>query len=152
MAGVPDCDKYIQAELLEAGIEIRSGAENWKYTPPKTRNNGLVVVANWNDYMETWECKGEVPYHIIGVLGDTTFKRAWYYWMVKCMVPLEVAEKMYEDPIGKKDVRVSGHCGCPPPNEWCKDIDGKKYITSYHIDSQEGLNLFVKTIKEASPK
>jgi len=148
MAGLPNCDEFIEKELIEAQIPIRSGHENWKYTPPKTHSSGMIVVANWEDYKAHWDCKDEVPYHIIGVLGDITFKRAWYYWRVQGNVPLKIAKKMYEDPIGKKDVRVSGHCGCPPPKEWCDKIEGKKYVTSYHIDSQEGLNLFVKTIKE----
>ena len=124
--------------------------------------------------------------NLTGKLGEFTFKRAWYYWVVGGLVPLKTAQKLYANPIGKKDVRVVGHCACPPPEEWSKpsnevqeriiesfgykedmDINEKfdfwkinedkfkeeckkrdQYIHHYHIDSQEGLNLFVKTIKE----
>jgi hypothetical protein len=101
-------------------------------------------------------------------------------------VPLNLAQKLYQNPIGRKDVRVSGHCGCPPPEEWCEPSmtvqehiktnlgykeemtwkeklifwqkheaefkeeckKYKQYIYCYHIDSQEGLNLFVQTLIE----
>lgn len=126
--------------------------------------------------------------NLSGQLGSFTFTRAWYYWIVGGLVPLETAKKLYQNPIGRKDIRVAGHCGCPPPEEWIKpseevqeqiqlqlgyrdDMDIKdkidfwlnknnqkkfneeckkypQYVHWYHIDSQEGLNLFVKTLKE----
>jgi len=132
----------------------------------------------------------EVPTMFTGKAGNIMFKRAWYYWVISGLIPLATAEKLYNNPIGKKDVRVQGHCGCPPPIEWATKIDkttGKflvddeeyarglrlfvnmpeakerwitshipesesqgydLFITSYHIDSQEGLNLFLKTLRE----
>lgn len=57
----------------------------------------------------------EVPYRHIGKLDDFTFRRAWSYWMVHGPVPLPVAEELYKNRIGKTDVRVAGHCGCPAP-------------------------------------
>lgn len=103
---------------------------------------------------------------------------------------LTVAEEMYATEVGKRDVRVAGHCCCPPPIEWVEyvdangmrlvsDPDGKEeasymsllerhgwdaddamrfvpcasaaavaaHVTSYHIDSQEGLDLFASTIR-----
>lgn len=149
MAGREDCNQYIANELTEAEIPIVYERSN-----------------------------GEVPYVIKGKLGDMNFERAWYYWMVRCRVPLAVAKELYADPIGKRDVRVAGHCGCPPPEEWATPdeeivrkyikenevhyptmldireliasgkLKGDLYVHSYHIDSQEGLNLFVKTIKK----
>ncbi len=164
LAGVKTCDTQIRKELEEAGIYIY-----------KTSSGG------------------EVPYHIIGGLKGVTFRRVWYYWMVDCMIPLKTAEELYAHPDGRKDVRVAGHCACPPPAEWARyfgrvskkplvsrteyedakekgkrspmyeafakaceteyeiadDLkEGDGYITSYHIDSQEGLNLFAKCIRE----
>lgn len=142
--------------------------------------------------------KGEVQTAITAEFMGFTFERAWYYWRVHGRMPLYLAEKMYADPVGKSDVRVAGHCGCPPPDEWVEwwssPIGGKRiismkerewvdkhlesesepmrqvaermdkeylfsdspesilgmfpYVTSYHVDSQEGLNLIVRTIYE----
>ena len=164
LAGVKKCDSLIQEELRQAGIPVVSEDRT----------------------------KCEVPATIAGQLGNFSFVRAWYYWVVVGDVPLKVAEKLYDDPVGKKDVRVVGHCACPPPERWADwyDHEGRRlipadqqakleklakdalvseeeiasfhfadpkdfpalgmgYITSYHIDSQEGLNLFVKVITEA---
>jgi len=161
LAGVATCDETIKKELSEA----------------------IIAVVSVGDV------QSEVPYTVIGELltphGKFTFKRTWYYWMVIGNVPLAIANKIYENKVGKKDVRVAGHCGCPPPKDWVDYIneDGKKLankseldkfspdsnilkwcleskttkwvadktvgtpiITHYHIDSQEGLNLFVEHI------
>lgn len=162
LAGDKDCDVIIIGELSIAGI-------------PFIR----VPIGNT-----------EVPYTCVGRLGPYEFRRAWYYWVVKGPVPLVVAEEMYKNPIGAKDVRVAGHCGCPPPIEWAdwitpegkvvisikeyqgfkkyidsgvldessidpyefsddpESMNAKLFVTNYHIDSQEGLNLFTSTIKK----
>ena len=162
LAGVPTCDQDIRIELATAGIP--------------------AVV--------TGKTRSEVPYTVTGHLGVFDFRRAWYYWCVSGPVPLEVAKELYADPAGEKDVRVVGHCGCPPPeapwltwrdedgkelvpqnqySEYCalfKDKadefikeqnirfsddptrDGKAFVENYHIDTQEGLNLFAATLKK----
>ena len=152
-----ECDPYIELELKLAGINVVEK-----------------------------ETKGEVPTKYIGELEGFTFERAWYYWIVKGNVPLELANEMYENPIGKKDVRVTGHCGCPAPEECARKMDlngkelcnkselddiksekikkaliddpklkwvddksknGQLFVTSYHIDSWQGLKLFADTVK-----
>jgi hypothetical protein len=73
----------------------------------------------------------EVKTQIRGTLGDLRFTRCWYYWSVKGRVPLEVAKQLYADPVGHEDIRVDGHCGCPPPQEpWISyfDPEGKMLI------------------------
>jgi hypothetical protein len=114
MAGRKDCDEFIARELEEAGI-----------------------------YLKKEDHKGEVPYHIVGELKGFKFHRAWYYWVVHGSVPAHVAWKMYENPIGRRDVRVDGYAGNTEP-----DINRLQPTNNYHIDSQEGLNYFVKTLKE----
>jgi len=116
LAGRQDCDTYILTELAGAGIDAQA-----------ERNN-----------------RSEVPYGFIGRVGDFTFRRAWYYWVVSGSVPLAVARELYANPIGKEDVRVAGHCGCPPPDEW----ERGGFVDTYHIDSQAGLNLFVATLRK----
>ena len=69
---------------------------------------------------------GEPQSRVGGKLGDFTFRRAWYYWIVCGPMPLQQAEAMYAHADGARDVRVAGHCGCPPPREWAewKGTDG----------------------------
>jgi hypothetical protein len=90
LAGKADCDAAILRELERSRISAAHG--------PRTY--------------------GEVSYSVTGRLGDFTFRRAWYYWIVEGRVPLAVAETLYADPVGRTDVRVGGHCGCPSPREY----------------------------------
>lgn len=151
LAGDRDCDVKIRGELQHAGIEI---VELGK---PQNR---------------------EVPASVDGKLGEFSFHRAWYYWIFHGAVTLEVAKELYADPVGKEGVRVAGHCGCPPPEEWafpmddvlipqlkrlgkmditfgdlaklCNEgvIEGRRFVTTYHIDTEEGLRLFADTLKK----
>ncbi len=156
LAGDFKCDNQIRDELSQAGIQV------------------LELGSR---------LKSEVPTSVIGVLvgnGSISFKftRAWSYWIVSGDVPLNVAEELYADPIGHQYVRVAGHAGCPPPEDWvmpvsptlsqqmrekgirsipflelvamCRrgELDATLCVQSYHIDRQEGLNLFAATIKK----
>lgn len=91
--------------------------------------------------------KGEVPADVGGVAYGCYFTRLWYYWEVKCDMPIHLAKEMYYEGgnIGRYDIRVAGHCGCPPPEHW----EERGSISTYHIDSQEGLTLFVEYAKAA---
>ena len=120
LAGNKECDVYIEQELERCEIES-------------------VRVERGHT---------EVPYTITGKLGSLVFTRGWYYWMISGKVPIAIANELYADPVGKEDIRVRGHCGCPPPDGWTKEIDGKQYVMSYHIDSEVGLRLFADTIKK----
>ena len=137
--------------------------------------------------------KNEVSTRVTGKLGPLTFERGWRYWMVRGPVPLDIAKALYDDPVCARDVRVAGHCGCPPPEEWCEYLDGngkvieldptgereaevdawfarhpqhanmrgdtrfvrelpsdaKAFVMSYHVDSQEGLNLLATAMRGA---
>ena len=68
--------------------------------------------------IEVGKTNSEVPYTIEGKLGDFALKRAWYYYIAQGLMPIEVAEELYDDPVGKTDIRVAGHAGAPPPREW----------------------------------
>jgi len=138
--------------------------------------------------------QGEVPYRHIGKLGDFTFRRAWGYWVVKGPVPIEVAKELYDDVVGRTDIRVDGHCGCPAPelpwvtyydkqgrklyklkkpdeqkreeallDKWSNEDWRTKYtfvedpaavavqavVEMYHIDTEQGLRIFVNFINPA---
>lgn len=66
--------------------------------------------------------KYEVRASVGGKLGRWIFTRNWYYWVAAAPkgegIPIEVARELYADPVGKSDIRVGGHCGCPPPDEY----------------------------------
>lgn len=127
LAGEKMADEFIRNELTRAGIEI-------------VENDTMIP--------------GEVPCKTTGRLvssegGVFTFKRNWYYWVVKGPVPYEKAIKLYKHPEGRRTVRVVGHCGCPHPDDWVADIGNSEMgIDSYHIDDQAGLLLFVMVMKD----
>lgn len=76
--------------------------------------------------------------YVVGRLGNMLFKRAWYYWIVRCRIPLKTAWKLYENPVGKTDIRVAGHCGCPPPEDpWVNWYDEEDYIIDTNMDQIE---------------
>jgi len=134
----PECDIYIEKELKEAGLETSSGHDNWKLFD-RTRYMKYEDKYYEDHDRRLYHIQSEVPYHIVGKYNQFIFERAWYYYVVNGNVPLEVAKELYSNPIGRIDIRVGGDCSCPPPNYT---------VYTYHIDSQEGLNLFVSTIKK----
>lgn len=144
LAGNENCDTVIREELTKAGITILE--------VPKVKSEvsssiiGLLGHTEFDDKTKEFFKRHEPSLQI----ASFTFRRAWYYWSVSGYVPLEVAEILYANPNGVNDIRANGHCGCPPPSEQVKDmlICGKQVVSSYHIDSQEGLNFFVQTLKE----
>lgn len=123
LAGVADAGAYIVLELLCAGIapELRA------------------------DMLE----RSEVPTRVIGRLEPFTFERRWYYYSVSGRVPLAVAEELYADPIGQRDVRVAGHCGRPPPASWARhfDVEGTRVI----VDPDGSRELQANAFFEAHP-
>ena len=59
----------------------------------------------------------QMPY---AELGGFTIHKAYqrWYWIVEGgRLPIEAARELYADPVGKTDIRVAGHCGCPPPEK-----------------------------------
>lgn len=97
LAGHPNNDPIVEAELTRCRIDVVRGPYS----------------------------SGEVITSITGRLGPFSFRRAWRYWVAEGPMPLAVAEGLYADPVGKDDVRVAGHCGCPPPaGPWVTWYDG----------------------------
>lgn len=134
---------------------------------------------------------GEPRSRVGGILHGFTFRRAWYYWVVIGMMPIEQARVLYADPVGLRAVRTAGFAGNDSPEnhvEWVSadgvdlviDPDGEQqadwarwaeksehmretmsklrfvpevpsdargYITSYHVDSADGLRLLADTIR-----
>ena len=90
VAGHPDPDKILRAELEAAGIEVFSH---------ECLRNG----------------ESEVNTSILGTLGNWGFKRNWYYWVAEGDgLPLVYAKELHES--HGREVRVDGNCGCPSPD------------------------------------
>lgn len=46
---------------------------------------------------EPCEPYGEPQATVLGVLGGFTFRRVWRYWVAEGRLPLEVAQRLYDD-------------------------------------------------------
>lgn len=102
LAGVLTADEYIREELYLAGISE-----------------------------DTEKSAGEVPSTFIGKLPGWTFRRAWTYYTVTCLLnylglPYSVAVELHERryPISSRTyntlgqvIRVGGDCTCPHPED-----------------------------------
>ena len=91
LSGRTDCDIYIRDELRISNIGLIHGVKKPYFV---------------------------VPYSVTGSLGNARFTRQWDRWCVKCKIPLEVADEMYSDPIGRTDMWLDGQPFRPPPGLW----------------------------------
>jgi hypothetical protein len=141
LAGIMDANDEILQELIAAEIPIFATTLSFVPHP----NSRTMKFGQWvPTIVMRSELDIEVPTNYYGQIDQIKFTRHWYYWGVSNLkLPLNLAWKIYNDPIGKKDVRAFGHCGCVEPT-WCNH----EYVDSYHVDSLEGLQLLVKTIRE----
>jgi len=135
LAGNNDCDKEIERELMRCGVEI----------------------------MRDQPREGRVPSSIRGKLGPFILRRGTYYWEVKGEIPYSVAKELYENPVGKTDIRVSGDLGCPPPwmqvrwkekKEDGKTLVSKEYMAYLQIQFKKGILLsdLSKNCRAATPQ
>jgi hypothetical protein len=102
LAGRPDAEYIVHQELERCGIPV----------------------------IEEDHTRNEVSVKIAGKLGDFHFERAWYYWIVSGKVPLKIAKEIYDNPIGKTDIRAGGDCGCEEPTE------DNYFVNSYDKDGK----------------
>lgn len=124
---IEENDKQIKAELTRAGIPVLQFDSG--IFEVRTTVCGKLILTDFVGALED-VCSNKVALPR-GWCG--TFTRAWTYWMVSCRVPLEMAKRIYEHPVGRTDIRVGGHCGCVAPEypfvEWRCPMNGRKYAT-----------------------
>ena len=90
-------------------------------------------------HMETiLKTNTEVPYTVVGVYGGWTFTRAWTYWVAEYKHGLNPVVANLINKRWRNTIRVDGFAGG-------KDVDNEP-VKDYHIDTQAGLNAFVKAI------
>lgn len=139
LVGVKRCDDHIKRELEKAGI-------------------AAVKIEEKN--------KGEVSYTIVGRLGTWELRRAWCYWIAnskKDIIPYgnaadmhdkEYPSHMFEPETRDSDANVygdviraygDGNATHPKDNKFVMLANG---CSHYHIDTQEGLNEFARTVKK----
>lgn len=164
LAGNLNTDDYINAELTEAGIEIVRGNRSETEVPYSITGklNGWELIRKWNYWVATSNSDG-LPLEIATELHSKKY-------------PDYPVSREKPETYGKV-VRVMGHCGCPSPEDWgfpnaeglekALQITGKsqiscgelsklfaegritapRFIHTYHIDAQEGLNEFARVVK-----
>lgn len=101
LAGRPieECNEIITNELHLARINISK-----LYNPQVGE-----VSTNFAGKLPS----SRTPYAPKGV----NLRRAWRYWIITGKIMLSAAHFLYDDPAGRYDVRVCGHCGCPKPED-----------------------------------
>lgn len=146
----PTVDKTLLQELAIANIgAIKLAGPQFEFTEvPFSYIGALCSTKTLTEY-------NSISRHlntssIESLTLEFMFQRRWYYWSVTGYVPLAVAEEMYHHPDGKDKVRAGGDANSSPPSEHLLDrlVCGMQVVNAYHIDSQEGLNLFAKTMRE----
>jgi hypothetical protein len=143
--------EQIRSELTEAGISILNlEGPQYKFTEVPYDCFGVLGKARqleeMNSHSHLWD------YGLWDSMQKNNsfsfrFKRNWTYWVVSGYVPLRVADELYSTDLGKRYVRSGGDAGLRLPLTWSTWVGGKRFVDCYHIDTQEGLNLFVSTVQ-----
>ena len=101
----------------------------------------------YNEWKLTFKesSKKNFPRVVLELNGFTIEKGHSYYWCVEGQMPVKKAEELWRDPIGRTDIRVTGHCGCPSPSDpWLTYIDpetGKEVLKQTEKAEFERLKL-----------
>jgi len=76
--------------------------------------------------------QGELAITIMGKLADISFNRSHHYWCAKGRIPLAVAELLYADPVGRRDLRIGGYYERPSPDKFARWflLDGRQVLTN----------------------
>lgn len=118
-----ECDDLVRKELEAVGAKVVMYDDGTAPSGYLTKDQGNAVAFN--------------------------FTRKRSYWQIDGVVALAIAQLLYKDPVGQYEIRAMGDAGARPPESWVEfDGNGSPIITRYHIDSPEGLALFVHVIRE----
>jgi hypothetical protein len=106
-----------------------------------------LLLAKITNIVKEEEDESEVNSSVYGIIeigGVTvTFKRAWYYWVVKSSKPLLEKTANELNVLHKEVVRVSGFAGGYDINMEKNKIG---YPDNWHVDTQKGLEALVQAI------
>ncbi len=95
-----------------AGKSTKNTDDQIRYELERARIDVIALDRSWHEVSAT----------LGGRLCAWEFGRAWYYWIAQAPlgkgIPIELARELYADPVGRKDIRCGGHCGCPSPDDY----------------------------------
>lgn len=134
LAGAPEDEVLTQVKSELSVARIEAVADTWvdgERGEVNTTMGGRIVVDPYNPDM------------------TITLKRAWRYWIAKGPVALDIAKELYQDPAGRRDIRVAGHCGCPPPEQWAEHFS-KKGRRLLPLTEKARVNQLVKETPEGT--
>ena|SRR3989344_5564996 len=167
LAGVNEADDYIKEEMRLAGIPIINGPRSDGEVPYSLKGK----LENW-DFERAWTYWMVSAPNGLGLpleIASELHER-------KYPIVGEVETYCGEVKSYGQVIRVAGDCGCPHPRErafpsdkvlgpqleklaresvtykelanFCDSgkIIGQRFVDSYHIDTQEGLNEFVRVV------
>ncbi len=114
---------------------------------------GIEVVEPTEEVAARLKAEGYFTTYVTGQLHRQgkpvmEFKRCWYYWEVNGRIPYRAAMALWRNPVGRQYVRAAGVSGGDDPRNWMDHDSRGAYIETYHIDTQEGLSLFVATLRK----
>lgn len=161
LAGNPDCDGFIKEELRLANIPIIE-AQDSNGHEVNAKVTGKLGQFIFTRYWYYWVVKGRMPLDIAKILYEDPIGKEAVRVAGNCGCPPPEEGAIYYDDdwnrlISDPDNKQQTQCEAlkarfPDIMEKirfvynAKDIARKVFVECYHIDTQEGLNLFTKMI------
>lgn len=116
---------------------LASDRQATTYVIEELEEAGIELVPCLNDMKHY-----EVPSAVAGKLGDFTFRRYWYYWVVNGSMPAPIARVM--NATWAHIIRVDGYAG---GTDVTRPMHHRLGVTTYHVDEQNGLNLIAEVVR-----
>jgi len=167
LAGRKDCDSYIEKELREAGVQLRKVKPDLIHNEVPYSIEGKLGEFKFSRAWTYWVVDGEVPLYVAEEIYATYDGKKYIRadGHCGCLEPKLVAsyylkngKKLISDPEGKQKKEFEH---CIEHNLFEQEqmiiyefvIDRTKcydyaVVDCYHIDTQDGLNLFSEIIKQ----
>lgn len=165
LAGHPEADHFIRSELDQAGISRVDHGANIPNSEVPTRITGKLGPFEFRRLWYYWSVRGRVPLAVAEELyadpeGCKSVRVAGH---CACPPPKEWATyfdadgmEVIEDPDGSEERSANEFFEAHPDLKPARaeryvrsiaDVKAEAFIESYHIDTQEGLNLFVAALR-----
>lgn len=166
LAGVEDCDDVIEEELDRADVPMVEVPRDDIHSEVPYTIEGRLGRFKFRRAWRYWVVEGPVPIEVACELYVSPVGRKDVRAGGDCTCPHPDTQaewldpegrRLYPDPTGEQEARwrqfIEGHPACRnEPHNFVPDpsvVPGAHaFVTCYHIDSQEGLNLFVQTVRK----
>lgn len=166
LAGVEGCDEAIHDELTLAGVPwVRVPRDDIHSEVPYTIE-GRLGRFKFRRAWRYWVVEGPVPIEVACELYVSPVGRKDVRAGGDCTCPHPDTQaewldsegvRLYPDPTGEREAKwrefIERHPSCrEEPGKFVPDpsvvLGAHAFVTCYHIDSQQGLNLFVQVLKK----